>query len=151
MLVGAVVSLIWAACPAHYGPTTGLTIQYPDGSAELPGGDRALINALLQPFVGDEMAEVRLTAYFPYGSRNMENADVPTLAEARIEGAKAAAVDLGVSSDLVGSAVIALGSVGDDEGRRYPADRLQVVELEVRVKTSCHPLADLARRMNPYR
>lgn len=154
MLIGAVMGLVLAMCPARYDQISSITIGFPEGSAQLSDQGREQISELLSPLVGNEMAEVSVQAYFPYGERNIGNADAPALSEVRVREVRNAAVELGVSADLIGAGVTAMNRDGDESpsgGVRRPVERLQQVEVEARVKTECHPLADLARRTNPYR
>lgn len=154
MLTGALMGLVLAACPARYEQIRSVLIEFPEGSAQLSQRGRAQISEFLTPLLGNEMAEVSVEAYFPYGERNMSNADAPALSDFRVREVRNAAVELGVSVDLVGTGVTAMNWDGDDSpsgGFRRPVERLHQVEMESRVKTDCHPLAELARRMNPYR
>lgn len=150
-MLAALLTAAWALCPAYWDQTDRVALDFADGSADISRQGQARIVSLLTPVLGNEMAEVQVRAYFPYGERNMSNALLPTLADERVERVKTAVVGLGVSPDLVGTDVVALAIESDDGRVRSALNGLQLVELDVRVKSDCHPLADLARQMNPYR
>lgn len=150
-MLAALLTVAWTLCPANWDQVDRVALDFGNGSADISSEGQAQIAALLTPLVGNEMAEVQVRAYFPDGERSMSSVRLPTLADERVERVKKAVVGLGVSPDLVGTDVVALAVESGDGGVRSPLNGLQLVELDVRVKSDCHPLADLARRTNPYR
>lgn len=105
------------------------------------------MGGLLGAVAGDPMAEVETLAYFHYGDRLEDQSAV--LGQHRTAAIREFAVSLGVDPSLVGSGIQAFKDEG--QGAVYAAQRLQTVNLAVRVKADCHPLAALARETNPYR
>ncbi len=154
MLVEVMAVVTMGVCVPLYGQIDTVTIRFPEGSVEISDQAHRDIAETLGPIVGNELAEVHLDSYFPYGARQSAEPGM-ALSRARSDAVKSAAVQLGVASELIGDGQSALGCNIDDAGRTAPVpfsrERLQVVEMTVRVKADCHPLADLARRTNPYR
>lgn len=156
MLAAAAVALILCSPSSFYERTDNITVEFAEGSAELSPDEREKIAALMKPLVGDEMAEVQLQAYFAYGDRS--GSLVPGasggLVQDRFDAIADTAIEIGVSPDLIGARQTAIGYDLDASGNSirvpFPPERLLIVEMDVRVKTDCHPLADLARRTNPY-
>lgn len=154
MLVEVMAAVAMGTCIPLYGQIENITIRFPEGSVEI--SERAYwdIAEAAGSIVGNELAELHLEAYFPYGA-GREGEPAMVLARARTDAVRRTAVQLGVASELIGDGQSAVGWAVDEAGQTAPVpfsrERLQVVELNIRVKADCHPLADLARRTNPYR
>ena len=153
MFVEVMGAVAIGTCFPLYGQIDTVTIQFEEGLVEIPDSARREIAEAVAPIVGNPLAEVELEASFPYGTRDSDPAI--TLAQDRNDAVRLLAVQLGVASDLIARGQSAVGWAFDGSGRwvqvPYPRERLQIVEMNVRVKSDCHPLVDLARRTNPYR
>lgn len=153
MLIGF-AALIVGLCPAHYSQNSSITIGFQPGSLEISSEARLQIAELVTPVAGNALAEVHADAYFPYGEGDIENSGSIARAAARLDEIRSAVVSLGVDTDLIGTGRSALGW-GYKDGAYvhapYPVEQLETVDVSVRVKSDCHPLADLARRLDPYR
>ena len=150
MIIEVMAVVTMGVCVPLYGQIDTVTIRFPEGSVEISGEARREMAEALGPIVGNELAEVRLRSYFPYGADpGME------LTQARNDAVRRAAVQFGVASELIADGQSALGWTIDDAGQTTPVpfsrEGLQTVEMNIRVKADCHPLVDLARRTNPYR
>lgn len=146
MLIG-LAALIMGLCPAHYSQNSSIEIRFQPGSLGISSEARLQISELVTPVAGNALAEVQADAYFPYGERD-------NLAAARLDEIRSAVVSLGVDTDLIATGRSALGwdyKDGVYVHAPYPIEQLDTVDLGVRLKTDCHPLADLARRLDPYR
>ena len=152
MSIAAVFAFALAACSAPYAQVGTTTIRFPVGSNELSADGSQRIAEVLTPLAGNPLAEIDLTAYFPYGESSSSPAF--NLAQSRIDRLKYQSAEAGISLDLVGAKVSAVGWTyegGEYQAVPYPADQLDRVDMTFRVKTECHPLVDLARRLDPYR
>lgn len=152
MLIAAVFGFALAACSAPYAQVGTTTIRFPVGSDELSADDSQQIAEVLAPLAGDPLVEIDLTAYFPYG----DGSDSPafSLAQSRLERLQDQSAKAGISLDLVGSKVSAVGWTlegGEYRATSYSADQIDGVDMTYRVKTDCHPLVHLARQLDPYR
>lgn len=152
MFVAAVAAMTLASCSIPYQQTGAITIRFPVGSDELAADDNRQIADTLAPLAGNPLAEVELTAYFPYGATS--NSPAFTLAQRRLDRLRSQAAEVGLSLDLVGGSVSAVGwtyEAGEYRTVPYAADRLEQVDGRFRVKAACHPLVGLARQSDPYR
>jgi hypothetical protein len=153
MLVEAIAAFAIGGCFPLYGQIATVSIQFEEGSVEISDSARREIAEAVEPIIGNPLAEVELQASYPYGTRESDPAFM--LAHDRNDAVRQVALQLGLASDLIGRRQSAIGWDMDGSGQRvgvpYPREQLQIVEMNVRVKEDCHPLADLARRLNPYR
>lgn len=147
VFIAIAAALAGTLCPANYETVSSVAVQFPEGSAEISTDARTQMAGLLGAVAGDPMAEVETLAYFHYGDRLEDQSAV--LGQHRSAAIREFAVSLGVDPSLVGSGIQALKDEG--QGAAYAAQRLQTVDLAVRVKADCHPLAALAQQTNPYR
>ncbi|MDP3405919.1 MAG: hypothetical protein Q8S03_14595 [Brevundimonas sp.] len=152
MSMAAILALALAACSAPYAQLGNTTIRFPTGSNEPSADSSQQIADVLAPLAGNPLVEVALTAYFPYGDSSSSPAY--SLAQSRIDRLKNRSAEAGMSLDLVGTNVSAIGWTyqgGEYQAVPYPPDQLDRIDMTYRVKTECHPLVDLARRLDPYR
>ncbi|HEY0926706.1 hypothetical protein [Brevundimonas sp.] len=137
-------------CPVPYTGVRTLTVQFEQGSAELPEGARAQLIELFTPIAGEPLAEVEVQRYFPYGVRDTTD-PAAVLGMARFTVIEETAVSAGVSGDLVGADHrTAPWRIGDSTRAPYPPGRVERMDVTVKVKTACHPLVEVAMRLNPY-
>ncbi|MGZ9112993.1 MAG: hypothetical protein ACXW3K_00090 [Brevundimonas sp.] len=146
MFVAIAAALAWTLCPASYETVSLMTVHFPEGSAEIFADDRTEMAVLLGAVAGNPMAEVKTLAYFHYGDGIEDQSAV--LGQTRTAAIREFAVSLGVDPSLIGSGIQAFK---EGQGVVYTAQRLDTVDLDVRVKSECHSLAALARQTNPYR
>lgn len=144
MLIGAMVAVAWSVCPAIYGDVRQIRLEYAEGTTAISAEAHDRIADFVSPMVGDEMAELQVSAYFPYGEHDADGPNGLTVAQNRVDAIRQAAIDLGVAPGLVETSIAAIRP--EDQG----PDRVWAVDLNVRVATDCHPLADKIRRANPY-
>lgn len=131
-------------CSPLFTDVRTLTLRFDEGSAELPKGAKEQLIELFAPVAGNPLAEVEVGRYYPYGVREQSDPAI-LLSNARFQAVERTAVSVGISEDLVGGRSSAIGqAISNSPGRT------DTVDLVVKVKTECHPLADLARRLNPY-
>ena len=154
MPIGSIAAVAIGICLPLYSQVQTVTIGFPEGSVEISEGAYWHIAEAAGLMVGNELAELHLDAYFPYGA-GREDEPAMSLARARTEAVRRTAVQLGVASELVDEGQSALGWDIDAAGQTrpvpFPAEQLNVVEMRIRVKADCHPLAEEARRTNPNR
>lgn len=143
---------VYGSCPSRYIDTRTLTLRFDEGSSALPQGAKEQLVDLFTPVAGNPMAEIEVRRYFPYGARDSDDPAI-LLGDARFRAIEEVAASVGVSEELVGGSNTATGMhIVGGETRRvpYPEGRIEAVDVTVRVKTDCHPLAGLARRTSPY-
>ena len=151
MSIVSIIAFALTACAAPYAHVGTTTIEFPVGSNELSVEESRQLAEVLKPLVGNPLVEVDLTAFFPYGDG--ESSPAYRLAKSRTDRLKSHSAEVGVSLDLVGAGVSAVGWTyegGQYQPVPYPADKIDSVDVTFRIKSECHPLVDLARRLDPY-
>jgi hypothetical protein len=140
------------SCPSHFERVSHHQIDFAPGSSQIEGHQLQRLAAAVSSVVGDPMAEVRFQAYFEYAEPDARQPTIQ-LAQSRLDALRKASERLGVHDHLIGTRSSAIGlNVEGVHFQRAPFDakRLDRVVLTVKVKSVCHPLADLADRLNPY-
>ena len=151
MSIASIFTFALAACAAPYAHVGTTTISFPAGSNELSVEESRELAEVLAPLVGSPLVEVDLTAYFPYGDD--ESSPAYRLAKSRTDRLRNQSAEAGMSLDLVSAGVSAAGWTyegGQYQAVPYPANKIDSVDVTFRIKSECHPLVDLAWRLNPY-
>lgn len=141
-----------AGCYPLYTNVEDTTIRFLPNTSEVSLEASREVSARLQPLAGKPLAEIHFTVNFPYGA-NEGDSDWK-LAEKRRDNLRLKLVSIGISQDLVGGGMSAIGfrfSENYDTYRvPFDPDQLDTVVIQSKVKSPCHPLLDLALRLNPY-
>lgn len=154
MLTAALFAMTLTACPRIYDQYGDATIEFQQGSVQISDEGRNEIASLLTPLVNDPLAEIQIDVNFPFGV--LDDSDPKyQFASARFDHVKDTVVQLGIDPSLIGGSIQAIGYDVDSDyvfhEVQYDLAELDRVKVKFWVKSSCHPLLELAQRMNPYR
>jgi len=154
VIVAASIALSLAVCPVLYEQAGWLTVSVTAEPPHLAEEARATLTDLVAPFAGDPMAEISVASFFPHPVVH-EDDPVYLAALERNEVVVDLIRSAGVDGSLIGRSHHALGLEFDENYQErtvdYPPERIMTVDVSVKRKTECHPLADLARQHDPYR